>query len=395
MFHTFPEKRIKVLFLAGWYPNRDNPISGIFIKRHAEAVSRYCDVAVLYIHHWSFGKSAKIDYTIEDGIRTIRVYPDSFHINNRLLRYLFNSIFNNILINSYKGLKVVQKEFGRPDVVHVNVSLPMGILALILDFFKGIPFIVTEHYTDFIKTTKNPFYYLKLKLILKKTKYICTVSQPLKIDMQTFHREKKYKVIPNVVNIDFFSPPPLKKNCEKKKILHISLLDDKQKNVSGILFAIHQISKLRDNFELNIVGDGFDRMKLENLAIHLGIKDTIVFFKGRVTNEKILDFFHDSDFFILNSNYETFCVACAEALAAGIPVIATRCGGPEDFINENVGILIEKGNKEELISAINYMLDNSGKYDPWVLHEYAKERFGYEVVGKMFFNLYLKVLYGK
>ena len=388
MFHTFPEKRIKVLFLAGWYPNRDNPISGIFIKRHAEAVSRYCDVAVLYIHHWSFGKSAKIDYTIEDGIRTIRVYPESFHINNRLLRYLFNSIFNNFLINSYKGLKVVQKEFGRPDVVHVNVCLPMGILALILDLFKGIPFIVTEHSSYLLNKIKNPFEYIDLKLILKKSKYVCPVSQSLKMAMETVLRENKFKVIPNVVNTDLFSPHPSKKNREKKKILHVSLMCDEEKDISGILFAIHKILKSRDDFELYILGDGIDRMKLENLSIHLGIKDTVVFFKGLVNTEELLNFLHDSDFFVLNSNYETFCVACAEALAAGIPIIATRCGGPEDFINENVGILIEKGNKEELISAINYMLDNSGKYDPSVLHEYAKERFGYEVVGKEFFNLY-------
>ena len=44
------EKKIKVLFLASWYPHADNPVEGIFVKRHAEAVSRLCDVCVLYIH---------------------------------------------------------------------------------------------------------------------------------------------------------------------------------------------------------------------------------------------------------------------------------------------------------------------------------------------------------
>jgi len=150
--------------------------------------------------------------------------------------------------------------------------------------------------------------------------------------------------------------------------------------------------KNRDDFELHIIGEGIDRERLEKITIDYSIKDKIVIFHGFIKNDKLLNFLQNSDFFILNSIYETFSVVCAEALAAGIPVISTRCGGPEDFINENVGILIEKGNQQELIRAINYMLDNSEKYDPWALHEYIKSRFGYEKVGKQFYKQYLEVL---
>lgn len=392
MVNTFPDKRIKVLFLAGWYPNKDHPVSGIFIKRHAEAVSKYCDVAVLYVHDWSFKNPSTIDYAIEDGIKTIRVYPGSVPIKNRFFRYLFNIIINNLIISWYKGLKIVRKEWGRPELIHVNVCLPMGVLAVMLDFFYGIPFIVSEHYTGFLQRTKNPVLYMLLKIILHRSKKICPVSQALKNTMEQFYQADKYRVIPNVINTGFFIPPSSKKNQLRKKILHVSLLNDKQKNISGILHAIHEISKTRDDFELHIVGDGRDRAKLENLSIDLGLKDSVVFFHGFVDDLELLDFFQSSDFFVLNSNYETFSLVCTEALAAGIPVIATRCGGPEEYMNENFGILIEKGNQQQLVSAIQFMLDHSGNYDPWVLHEHIHKQFGYVVVGKELFTIYNSLL---
>ncbi len=57
---------------------------------------------------------------------------------------------------------------------------------------------------------------------------------------------------------------------------------------------------------------------------------------------------------ITNSNYETFSVATAEALVCGVPVIATRCGGPEDFVTEDCGILIEPRNRTVASSDIVY-----------------------------------------
>jgi len=386
------ERRIKVLFLAGWYPNEDNPVSGIFIKRHAEAVSRYCDVAVLYIHNGTSRKETTVEYTLEDTIKTFRVYAKSTQIKNRILRFLANRIYQNFFLCSYKGLKVIQKEFGRPEIIHVHVTLPMGILAVMLNVLAGIPFIITEHFSDFLHQTKNPLSYIQLKMILQKSKCICPVSNSLKLNMEEFYWCNNYQVIPNVINTDFFTPGSLKNKQVKKQIIHVSLLNDKQKNITGILSAIHELSKKREDFELHIIGDGIDRAKIEDLAIELGIKDKLVFFHGFIDNNELLNPLQNSDFFVLNSNYETFSVVCAEALAAGIPVLSTRCGGPEDFINENVGILIEKGNRQELIQAINYMLDNSEKYDPWALHEYIKGRFGYEKVGKEFYEQYLKVL---
>lgn len=386
------DTRFKVLFLASWYPNEDHPITGIFIKKHAQAVSKYCDVAVLYVHQSQHRTSTKVNYTIEDGIKTVRVYARKPPFKNRLLRILYNMIFNNYIINSYKGLKIIRKEFGRLDIVHLNVVLPMGYIALILGVLKGIPFVLTEHTGPFCVHMRTYPRRILTKIILKEARIITPVSQALEMQMKNFYDGNNYKIIPNVIETNRFAPY-LNYECKntKKKILHVSLLTDNPKNISGLLKAIQLLSEKRKDFELYILGDGEDRTKFENLSTKLGIINKFVYFHGMVSNDEVANFMRESDFFILNSNHETFAVVCAEALSSGIPVISTRCGGPEDYINEDVGILIEPGNTIELVGAINYMLDNHWKYDSKKLHQYVVEKFSYDVVGKQIYEIYSEI----
>jgi glycosyltransferase involved in cell wall biosynthesis len=174
--------------------------------------------------------------------------------------------------------------------------------------------------------------------------------------------------------------------------VHVSILKDERKNISGIIGALHDLLPFRTDFELQIIGDGIDRIYFEDLCTHLGMKDSVVFFQGYLSEERLAEYMRNADFFILNSTNENFSVVCAEALASGIPVLSTCCGGPEEFINEHVGILIPRGNKQELMNAICYLLDNADTYDPCMLHNYIKNKFGYETVGKQLFTLYSAIV---
>jgi len=380
------EKKIKVLFLASWYPHEENPVEGIFIKRHAEAVSRLCDVGVLYIHPAAQRPETVVGYSVEDRITTIRVYPRLPRLNNKISRYLHQ------LLNMYRGMQGVRKSFGRPDIVHVNVTLPMGILAVFLQVVYNIPYIVTEHFTGFSSQTTRAFTAVQLRLILKRAAAICPVSARLEQSMQLFYPADKYQVIPNGINTGIFYPKPGKKTHLKKQLLHVSVLKKERKNISGIIEALHDLLCARDDFELHIIGEGSDRTYFEDLCTQLGMKDSVVFFHGFVSESALADSMRNADFFILNSTEENFAVVCAEALASGIPVLSTCCGGPEEFINEHVGILIPQGNKPELVNAISYLLDHADTYDPCMLHNYIKNKFGYDTVGKQLFTLYWAIV---
>ncbi len=141
--------RFKVLFLTSWYPSRIHPIAGIFIKRHAEAVSLYSDVAVLFV---TADKSLKdkiydIEYSIENNIPTVRVYYKHFSKIKGVSKFI--NLYR-YLKASYLGLKVIKENFGKPDLVHANVTLPAGLVALALRFLKGFRYIVTEHSSSFL-----------------------------------------------------------------------------------------------------------------------------------------------------------------------------------------------------------------------------------------------------
>jgi len=173
--------------------------------------------------------------------------------------------------------------------------------------------------------------------------------------------------------------------------LHISSLYNHQKNVTGIIKALKNISKIRNDFEFRIIGGENDRSYLESLVKELGLEEYVLFY-GQVSDQELESHYNKSDFFVLNSNYETFSVVTAESLACGIPVIVTRCGGPEEFVTSEQGIIIEKDNQIELEKAIVNLLDNCRNYHPDRLSEYAKSKFSLEVVGKSFLEIYKKII---
>jgi len=387
------KKRLKVLFIASWYPNKEHPVSGIFIKKHAMAVSKYCNVAVLYIHLGSIEDS--IDVIEENGILEVIVYKKlSTH---RLIRYLSNQMAQYLgnLHASLMGYDIIYRKFGKPDLVHCNVLLYAGFVALYLKLRYGMVYILTEHWAGYLNedgTFKKRSSLGKafMRFIGKNAAVITTVSGKLRDAMIACGINNQYFVIPNVV--DATETKCRKKNNSKKQILHVSLLKDDIKNVSGIIEAIKDLSMKRRDFELHIVGSGVDREMLEILSEKYGLLNRMVFFEGMVPVDEVAGFFCECDFFVLNSNFETFSVVTAEALAYGKPVIATRCGGPEEFVNSNCGILIEPRDNDALVKAMNYMLDNFSTYNPEDIREYAKNKFSSDVIGEALFSIYQKVL---
>ncbi len=389
------KRRLKVLFIASWYPNKEHPVSGIFIKRHAFAVSKYCDVAVLHVHLGSIENS--IDVAEDNGILEVRVYKKVNPCPHGLIGYLSGQVaqYLGYWHCAISGYNIINKNFGKPDLVHCNVILYAGFVALYLKIRHRIPYIITEHWAGYLREDgtfgrRSVFGKALIRTIGNKAAAITTVSGKLRDAMIACGIENDYFVIPNVVDVVEIECCKNKNNI--KQILHVSLLKDDIKNVSGIIEAAGELSRKRKDFELHIIGDGIDRKKLECLAEGYGLLNRVVFFEGMVGVNEVSRFFCGCDFFVLNSNFETFSVVTAEALACGKPVIATKCGGPEEFVKDSCGILIEPRDMDALVKAMDYMLDNFSRYNSKEICEYAKNKFSSEAVGECFFRVYQKVI---
>jgi len=205
-----------------------------------------------------------------------------------------------------------------------------------------------------------------------------TVSNTLKEGMLSLGLEGKYEKLPNVVE---YLRPDIHFQKTKKYLLHISSMVDRQKNVSGIIRVTKRIHRKRDDFELHLIGGDNDLPSL----IEEAKEDKDIIFHGR--KYPLKNYYSACDFFILNSNVETFSVVVAEALVYGKPVIITNCGGPEEYVDTESGIIIQKHNEEELENAIGYMLSNLDKYDNQKIAKKYRKMFSKETIGFKFKEL--------
>ncbi|MBN4065888.1 glycosyltransferase [Candidatus Amoebophilus asiaticus] len=388
-------KKYSILFLASWYPNRIEVNGGIFVKRHAEAVAKFCNVYTLHIASDENLTNQKYDlqYTEEDNIPTVRVYYKKVETNLPGLANLLK--LTRYIKASLMGYKFLTKKCGKPSLVHLNIVFPAGIFALFLKYYYNLPFIITENWTWFLPADGS---YDKMgnkllvRRIINNANAITPVSHDLKDAMINHGFNNKYCIIPNVVDVNLFQLVSEKPNHAKNLILHVSTLTDLQKNITGILKVILKLTAKRQDFELHIIGDGPERKEHEQHASELGINNRFVFFEGLKTGEQIAGSLQESDFLLLFSNYENLPCVMLEALACGIPVVATKTGGIPEHISKDRGILVETRDENALLHAIDKMLDSHKDYDRVKISQYAKENFGYDKVGMQFFEVYESLL---
>ena len=388
--------RRKILFLPKWYPDRKEDQNGNFIEQHARAVSGYADVIVLFANYDDFSgpNLIQFDFKKDNGIPTLYFYYKQritgLNFIDKPLKLL---LYFSCLM---RGYRMVLRLFGRPDLLHVHVLLRTGLFAWFKCLTDGLPYLITEHWTLYLPENAGKISWLRKwlsGLVIKKAAAVHTVSKDLQQAMERLgFRSKKYTVIPNVVDTDLFRPSSHIVTDRKVRFLHISVLNDRAKNISGLLRAFHRISTLRSDFELHIIGFGPSENDLKQLAADLDLLNRQVYFQGKKEAPEVAAFLQRSDVFVLPSTYETFGVVLIEALACGVPVIATAVGGVPEVFGPEQGILIPPGNEEELYRAILFMLDHHGNFNKEALREFAVNQYGFAAVGQQFANLYETVL---
>jgi len=380
-------EQLKVLFIAGWYPSKKNPVAGVFIKEHAKAASLYNEVVVLISEgiDSSVRGLYEIADDIEDCIRTLR------------LRYRKSPIpkatYFVYLWGMFAALRKLLHEGWRPDVIHAHVY-SAGVPAVLLGRRYGIPVVISEHFSGFRWGFVRGLKRWKAKFAFERASLVCPVSEALKEHIEAYGIRARFQVVPNVVDTSLFCPSAevaQSGNGGKKRILLVALLDPK-KGVPYLLEALARIKEKRDDLIFDIVGDGPNRAEYEKLANEeRGLAD-IVRFHGMKSKQEVAEFMKRCDFFVLPSLFETFGVVLIEALACGKPVIATDSGGPNEIITEEVGMLVPPGDSEALAQAIDFMLDHHQEYDPKRIIEYVGARYGYGAVGREWDRVYKAVL---
>jgi len=109
----------------------------------------------------------------------------------------------------------------------------------------------------------------------------------------------------------------------------------------------------------------------------------------------VADIIRDHDALVLSSQVETFGVVLIEAMSAGLPVIATKCGGPESIVLPETGMLVESNDKNKLFNAMRIMIENYDNYDSKIIRQIAINTYGDKAYGKNIKNAIASVLSAK
>jgi len=195
-------------------------------------------------------------------------------------------------------------------------------------------------------------------------------------------------VVPNVLPVEQVPLPP---RGPADRLMMVADLVDRTKNVSGVLRAL---ALLRDRalvLHLDLIGDGPDRAVLEELTGTLGLGQQVAF-HGRCPNAEVLERMAGTGMVVVNSNVETFSVVTGEALTLGKPVVATRCGGPQAFVHEGNGLLVDPGDDAGLAEALAQVHGGHADFDPGRIRQDMAERFSSSAVGGRLKAIYTDVL---
>lgn len=384
---------MKILWLASWYPSRIEPFNGDFIQRHAEATSLYHDIDLIHVikdPQGAFTKSFQVETERKERLREQIIYY--FNPVQRLpvLGKLFSVIRYYRIFK--KQIAAHIRENGKPDLVHVHVCMRAGLLALWLKRKYGLPYVVSEHASQFLAEAENniyraPGYYrFACKKILQKANRISAVSYHLGEAIRKFAATSCER-IPNVVNTAIFKPGK-REPYTPCTFIHVSGLEA-LKNLDTILSAFALLKEIHSGFVLNIVGS--DKKEAKQKAMELGLADNAKF-HAEMPQTALAEYMKEADALILFSRYETFGCVLIEAAACGTPVIVNDIPVMQENVKANFNGLIVQNNVDSLAKALADLIEKKVLFDKDAIAIHTKEKYGYETIGQQFSAFYNSVL---
>ncbi len=391
---------LKVLLLSRNYPNSVIPFLGLWVEGLAQPISRLCEARVVSPVPYCPPLPTAISYAryrripMREQRQGIPVHHPRFVTGPGYS--LHNIEASTYYWSIYRSVDHLRREFPF-DLIHAHFTYPDGVVAARLGQKYGVPVVITEHapWLPWLETNSH------VRRQALWASRICAFHLPVSRYVQDTIEHfagpsSQLRVVPVGVDGSVFRPLPPDQPYNPKQILYVGFMRQ-VKGVDVLLKAMRQLVNRVPDTQLVLVGGGFyssyqrEEARLQRLTGELGL-EAHVKFVGMKSSAEVARLMRESALLVLPSRAESFGAVLVEALACGTPVVATRCGGPEDIVNEQVGVLVPKEDDWALASAMEYVLAHREQYAPAALRSYALANFAWERIAERTVHLYHEAL---
>lgn len=370
---------MNVLFVTTNYPRPESPIDGIFVREHARAAAEVADVRVVHLLRAPAARGLLQIERIEDEPPAWRVPYRRFGKPVAQLAFVLGPLLL---------ARRLRRQGWVPDVIHAN-SFLSALPALLLGRLLRRPVAYTEHWTIFVPENPaelSPAMRRLARFALERADVVLPVSDDLQDALKRLAPSARTHVVPNVVD-DVFAPAA-RSDGGPVRLLTVGLLDTPRKGVDVLLEALALVPG-RERLRLDVVGEGELRPGYEELAERLGLAETVSF-HALEPKAALAERMRGADLFVLASRYENNPCVVLEAMASGLPVVATRVGGVPEVVGPESGRLAEPLDPPGFAAALEDALD--GDFDREAIAARTRERFGREAIARRLADVYAELV---
>ncbi len=380
-----------ILHFVTWYPASERDIAGIFTRRHIELLATDKSMTHIVVKKsveklsvlrgllnlFVFFKQVKTG-----TVPIIELANESFLYNKFFWRYTkeIEQVQLNRLINKYQ-----------PALLHLHVVYGFGKEAVTIKKKWGIPFVISEHMAPF------PFEWIADKQVviaepMQEAAAVVAVSKAQAQQIKAFTGVSPI-VIPNVVNEEEFFYREQQKTSGGFQLVLAGIYDSRK----GADYLLHVLPAFLETYPdsvIHLVGEASaERVAALKQIMKEGSIEQSVVFHGTLTAGALCKLYHQCDFYVCASDWESFGLTMLEALFAGLPLLSTNCGGVLEFINEENGLLINNDRKEEtLLNGLLQMTNQLSAFNRQAISASANKQFAGSIIKDKYYSLYKQVL---
>lgn len=379
-----------MLVLSRSYPSDVFPTLGLWVERPTQLLSKRCDVRVVSPSPWfpplpsigplrQFARFRRVPRReVRSGVEIVR---PRFVAGPGLSLYPFEAKAQELGMRRMIGRLRSSFPF---DLVHAHMIYPEGAVAHWLSRRYGVPFVVSEHapWTDEWFSSRR----VRREALAAAgaASSLLAVSTSVRETMAAFGVDRdRVKVVSVGVDDEVFALGSREKR-RPDQILYVGWIN----YVKGVDVLLRAMALLKDRTEraqLVLVGGAAYRPtrlkeeELRRLALSLDLEDRVTFV-GHQSHGEVARLMAESAVVVLPSRAESFSAVLIEALACGTPVVATRSGGPEEIVRDDVGVLVPPEDPRALADAIVAVLHAPERFAPEELRSYAISTFGWQKI---------------